>query len=76
MCRSTQAPLTDLLAERARYFRDMGAVATPELLERALDKIEGLEADLDNAIEVAFQRGAAEWVRLNYPAHYRRLSVA
>lgn len=38
------------------------------------DKIEGLEADLDSAVEVAFRRGAYEWVRLNYPDIYERLS--
>lgn len=38
------------------------------------DKIEGLEADLDSAIEVAWKRGATDWVRLNYPTHYARLS--
>lgn len=40
------------------------------------DKIEGLQADLDSAIEVAFNRGATEWVRLNYPDHFNRLSAA
>lgn len=38
------------------------------------EKIEGLEADLDSAVEVAFKRGATEWVRLNYPKHYSRLA--
>lgn len=37
------------------------------------DKVEGLEADLDSVVEVAFNRGAHEWVRLNYPEHYERL---
>lgn len=36
----------------------------------AKDKIEGLEADLESAVKVAFRRGAHEWVRLNYPAIY------
>lgn len=43
---------------------------------RAADKIEGLEADLGSAVEVAFKRGATEWVRLNYPEHYKRLLAA
>ncbi len=34
------------------------------------DKVEGLLADLDAAIEVAWKRGAHDWVRLNYPKHY------
>lgn len=34
-----------------------------------LDKIDGLESDLDGAVEVAISRGAVEWGRLNYPRH-------
>ena len=34
-----------------------------------LDKIDGLESDLDGAVEVAIGRGAVEWGRLNYPRH-------
>lgn len=37
------------------------------------DKVEGLEADLDSAVRVAFLRGADEWVALNYPDLHRRL---
>ena len=37
--------------------------------EDLLDKIDGLESDLDNAVEVAIKRGAVEWGRLNYPNH-------
>lgn len=33
----------------------------------ALDKIDGLEADLRCAVQVAYKRGATEWARLNYP---------
>lgn len=33
----------------------------------AADKIEGLEADLRGAVQVAYRRGAKEWARLNYP---------
>lgn len=32
-----------------------------------VDKIEGLEADLRLAVQVAYNRGAQEWARLNYP---------
>lgn len=39
------------------------------------DKVDGLQSDLDNAIEVAFKRGAIEWTRLNYPDHYARLAT-
>jgi hypothetical protein len=39
------------------------------------DKVDGLEADLDNAVEVAWKRGAHEWTRLNYPKHYARFTT-
>lgn len=42
--------------------------------ERWEDKVDGLTADLDSAVEVAWKRGATEWVRLNYPAHYTRFT--
>lgn len=44
--------------------------------EKADDKINGLKADLDAAVEVAFQHGAKDWVRLNYPEHFKRLEAA
>jgi hypothetical protein len=31
---------------------------------------------LESAVEVAYRRGATDWVRLNYPTHYARLSSA
>ena len=37
--------------------------------EDLLDKIDGLESELDSAVEVAIKRGAVEWGRLNYPNH-------
>lgn len=39
------------------------------------DKVEGLEADLENAVETAFNRGAKDWARMNYPDQYQRLSL-
>lgn len=53
-------------------YGDDDAVCPDCLLQ---DKIEGLEADLDNAVEVAWKRGATEWVRLNYPKHYARFTA-
>jgi hypothetical protein len=47
-----------------------------EALAWAIDKIDGLEADLDSAVEVAWRRGAIDWVRMNYPKHYERLTTA
>ncbi len=38
-------------------------------MARLLDKIDGLEADLDSAVEVAWNLGAKGWVKLNYPNH-------
>lgn len=40
----------------------------------AADTIETLDADLERAIAVAFDHGATEWVKQNYPDHYARLS--
>lgn len=41
-----------------------------------IDQIEGFKADLDDAIEVAYHRGADEWTRLNYPDHFERFEKA
>lgn len=46
-----------------------------ELFDKAIDKIGGLEEDLKSAIRVAYNHGAHEWVRLNYPTMFERLSV-
>ena len=44
-----------------------------EALWRIQHKIEGLEEDLKSAVEVAWDRGARTWVRVNYPARAARL---
>jgi hypothetical protein len=36
-------------------------------IERLRDKVEGLESDLRCAVQVAYNRGATLWARLNYP---------
>jgi len=36
-------------------------------IERLRDKVEGLETDLRCAVQTAYNRGATEWARLNYP---------
>ena len=77
-------PLLQCAYDNANWKADAAYVAAalnalPELLDRlekAEDKIEGLQADLDNAVETAFVRGAKEWTRLNYPDRYRLLSAA
>ncbi|WP_136657144.1 hypothetical protein [Nitratireductor sp. XY-223] len=40
----------------------------------AADTIERLAAELEKAVEVAFEHGAADWVKSNHPDHYGRLS--
>lgn len=45
-----------------------------ELFDKAIDKIDGLEEDLKSAIRVAYNHGAHDWVRLNYPVMFERLS--
>ncbi len=42
----------------------------------AIDKIEGLEDDLKSAVEVAWHRGATNWVKINYPRDAERLKHA
>lgn len=37
---------------------------------RMAEKIECLDSDLYLAVQVAYNRGAVDWVRLNYPKYY------
>lgn len=46
-----------------------------DAIERLTDKVEGLDADLYCAVEVAYKRGATEWTRLNYREWFERLSA-
>lgn len=46
-----------------------------DIIREAIDKIEGLDADLESAVETAYRRGATEWTRLNYPALYERFAA-
>lgn len=43
-------------------------------MEAAFDKISGLESDLESAVRMAFDHGAFEWVRDNYPALFDRIT--
>jgi len=36
-------------------------------IERLRDKVEGLESDLQGAVQIAYLRGATVWAQLNYP---------
>lgn len=38
------------------------------------DTVDGLSSDLDSAVEVAYNRGAHDWVKMNYPSNYDRMS--
>ena len=39
----------------------------------AIGKVEGLEADLYEAVQTAYHRGAVDWVKWNYPKYYAQL---
>lgn len=39
------------------------------------DRVDGLNADLFNAVETAHGRGATEWARLNYPKWIERIEA-
>jgi hypothetical protein len=39
------------------------------------DSADGLQSDLESAVQVAFDRGAEEWARLNYPSWIERLEA-
>lgn len=64
------AQMTDALLTAEARVREL-----EQKLERAEDKIDGLQADLDGAIEVAFRRGATDWTWMNYPSHFERLTA-
>lgn len=51
-----------------------GFLATKE--EEHNDKIEGLQADLEDAVAVAFKRGAVRWTFYNYPKQYSSMVSA
>lgn len=66
------------LAAHNEMLRDMAEKRVKELeadYADLLDRNEGLEDDLDSAVEVAWKHGAHEWVRLNYSFLYRRLAL-
>lgn len=76
----TAEEITDQYGEKCEDF-DKDCVccqmwAMHDEIEGLTDAVDGLSADLDSAVEVAFKRGATEWVRLNYPDHFKRLSAA
>ncbi|MCP5072939.1 MAG: hypothetical protein GY947_06540 [Rhodobacteraceae bacterium] len=54
----------------------LGGKMSPEqtLSGRAVNKILGLEADLEIAVEIAFASGAEGWLKSNYPDLFERFS--
>lgn len=50
-------------------------VGSPEWCAVATDKIEGLTEDLLSAVKTAYQRGAVEWTRLNYPQWFAHIAA-
>jgi hypothetical protein len=52
---------------------DRDAVASTSRIDKLEHKVHDLEADLNCVVEIAYLRGATEWVRINYPLHYERL---
>ena len=53
-----------LLAPAGGVVADVGLI---ESAREAVDKIEGLEEDLKEAVTIAWKYGARDWVRMNYP---------
>lgn len=56
------------------YSKPPNAQALEARVKVLEDTIDGLESELQSAVEVAFRRGAHEWVRLNYPAQFATLT--
>ncbi|MDW9481780.1 hypothetical protein GOB57_24330 [Sinorhizobium meliloti] len=52
-----------------------GTLLAIQRVEIQEDKIEGLESDLESAVQVAYDHGAEEWARLNYPSWMERLEA-
>lgn len=50
-----------------------GTLLAIQKVEIEQDRIDGLQADLEEAVQVAYNRGAVEWAKLNYPTWIERL---
>lgn len=59
-----------LLVQAAACIREM-----VEIENNAIQKREGLEEDLYQAVLVAYRRGAVEWTQLNYPQWINAISA-
>lgn len=78
-----EAPIDDLRTEDPSKFEAilksvahvaglMMAYHAEDLLE---DKVDGLRSDLESAVQVAYNHGAEEWARDNYPSWIERLEA-
>lgn len=65
----------NMMSDRAEVIYCIASALLAER-ERWEDKVDGLESDLDSAVEVAFKRGATKWTMLNYPEKYVRLNAS
>ncbi|MEN5176362.1 hypothetical protein [Brevundimonas diminuta] len=73
--------LVGRLEKRASYDKAHHRPVNPLLTEAAaciretVEKREGLEEDLYQAVLVAYRRGALEWTQLNYPQWINAISA-
>jgi hypothetical protein len=69
---TTQAKLDSITQAVAGVAGILLAIQKIEIQE---DCIDGLQADLEEAVQVAYNRGAEDWARLNYPSWIDRLEA-
>lgn len=69
---ATYGALSPENKERFRVMHDLTTVRLAR--ELVADKAEGMEADLYQAVLVAYRRGAVEWAQMNYPLWAERLA--
>ena len=66
------AKFEDILKSVAHVVALMMGYYAHELLEDIKD---GIQSDLESAVQVAYNNGAEEWARLNYPSWIERLEA-
>lgn len=57
------------------FYRSASLIVAQHTLDIEEDRIEGLEEDLYQAVQVAYNRGAEKWALLNYPDWKSRLEA-
>ncbi|WP_303718050.1 hypothetical protein [Brevundimonas naejangsanensis] len=68
--RAHYPPVDPLFTEAAACIREM-----VEIENDAIQKRDGLEEDLYQAVLVAYRRGAVDWTMLNYPQWINAISA-